>query len=252
MTLTLNDSGGMKIRLQKIIAQAGMTSRRQAEQWITEGKVTVNGKVVTKLGSVADPVEDSIMVRRRAVPTSRDFVYIILNKPRGYLTAERDERGGRTVMDLLKKVKTRVFPVGRLDYNTDGLLLLTNDGVLAEKLLSPKNKIRRSYRVKVRGIPDEKDLNRLRKGVTLDNRATSPVEVKIYRETGKNCFLDMTLVEGKNRHIKKICEKVGHPVIRLKRTEFAKLNLIDLPDGAYRFLTPQEVRSVRSMVPRDG
>ncbi len=252
MTLATNGSVGMKIRLQKIIAQAGMASRRQAEQWITEGKVTVNGKVVTKLGSVADPVEDSIMVRRRAIPSIKDFVYIILNKPKGYLTAERDERGGRTVMDLLKRVKTRVFPVGRLDYNTDGLLLLTNDGALAEKLLAPKNKVPRSYRVKVRGIPDDKDLDRLRRGVPLDNRATGPVEVKIYRETGKNCFLDMTLAEGKNRHIKKVCEKIGHPVIKLTRTGFGKLNLIDLPEGAYRFLTRQEVSSVRSMVPRDG
>jgi pseudouridine synthase len=252
MNLVQKNNGGMKIRLQKIIAQAGMASRRQAEQLITEGKVTVNGKVVTKLGSVADPIEDSIMVRRRALPTARDFIYVILNKPRGYLTAERDDRGERTVMDLLKKVKTRVFPVGRLDFNTDGLLLLTNDGALSEKLLAPKNKIPRTYRVKVRGIPDEKALNRLRRGVPLDNKPTGPVEVKIHRETGKNCFLDMTLYEGKNRHIKKVCEKIGHPVVKLMRTEFGKLNLIDLPEGAYRYLTPQEIRSLRSLVPREG
>lgn len=252
MTTALNASGSSKIRLQKIIAQAGMGSRREAERWIAEGKVTVNGKVVTKPGTVADPAADSIMVGRRAIPTCRDFVYVILNKPRGFLTAERDERGGRTVMELLKKVKTRVFPVGRLDYNTDGLLLLTNDGALAEKILAPKNKVPRAYRVKVRGVPDEKALNRLKKGVPVDNRPTGPIKVKIHRETGKNCFLDMTLVEGKNRHIKKVCEKIGHPVIKLTRTAFGKLNLIDLPEGAYRFLTPKEIRSIRAMVPKDG
>lgn len=241
----------MKMRLQKIIAQAGVASRREAERLIQEGKVTLNGNTVTKPGTLADPASDTIRVGRRLLPSRRDFVYIILNKPRGCLTAERDERGRRTVMDLVKKVRVRIFPVGRLDYNTDGLLLFTNDGALAEKLLDPKNKIPRTYLVKVRGVPQEKTLQKLRRGVRLENQPTCPVQVKIHRVTGKNCFLNLKLVEGKNRHIKNICEKVGHPVVKLHRAGFGNLNLVDLSEGEYRSLTPQEIKSLRSMVPKD-
>lgn len=251
MIPALASPDNMKMRLQKIISQSGIASRREAERLIEEGKVTLNGNTVTKLGTLADPASDTIRVGRRLIPSRRDFIYVILNKPRGFLTTERDERGRRTVMELVKKVRVRIFPVGRLDFNTDGLLLLTNDGALAEKILDPKNKVTRSYIVKVRGTPVEKTLNRLRKGVRIDNRPTSPVEATILRVTGKNSFLNLKLVEGKNRHIKKICEKVGHPVVRLNRTGFGRLNLDNLPVGSYRFLTPQEIKSIRSLVPKD-
>ena len=150
-------------------------------------------------------------------------------------------------MDLIK-VSTRVFPVGRLDFNTQGALLLTSDGALAKKLLDPKYKVPRIYLVKVRGIPDEKSLRRLSRGIRLDNQPTLPLEVEVDRVSGKNCFLKMKIFEGKNRHVKRICEIMGHPVIRLKRTHFGNLNLTGLPLGAYRFLSPREIRSLESMV----
>ena len=162
-----------------------------------------------------------------------------------------DERGRRTVMDLTRNLSSRVFPVGRLDYNTQGVLLLTSDGTLSKKLLDPKYKVPRTYLAKVSGIPDEKTLRRLSRGVRLDNQPTTTLEVEIDRLSGKNCFLKIKVFEGKNRHIKRICEIVGHPVIRLKRTHFGTLNLTRLPIGAYRFLSPREVNSLESLVKKE-
>ncbi|MFQ5449689.1 MAG: pseudouridine synthase [Nitrospinaceae bacterium] len=233
------------MRLQKVIADAGLASRREAERWIAEGKVRVNGSVVRQAGVLADPEQDRIRVNGKLIPPSRDKTYMVLNKPPGCLTTMvKDPRGRRTVMDFLKKVPARVFPVGRLDYHTQGLLLFTNDGNLSRKLLAPKSRVERTYQVKVRGIPEEKALNKLRKGIRLDYQPTAPIQTQVLRITGKNCVLTMKLVEGKNRHIKRVCEKIGHPVIKLKRTHFGKINLTGLPLGAYRFLTPREMRSL--------
>lgn len=194
----------MKIRLQKIIADAGIVSRREAERLITEGKVMVNGKVVTQLGSLADPELDRIKVRGRLIPRIHEKAYLILNKPARCLTTTKDERERPTVMEFVKKAPERVFPVGRLDYHTQGVLLFTNDGETARRLLDPKYRVKRVYLVKVRGIPDEKDLARLRKGVRLDYCPTLPIEVDVIRASGNNCFLTMKLMEGKNRHIKRV------------------------------------------------
>jgi len=153
-------------------------------------------------------------------------------------------------MDLIK-VPARVFPVGRLDYNTQGALLMTSDGALAKKLLDPKYRVPRTYLVKVRGIPDDKTLRRLSRGVALDNQSTAPLEVEVDRVSGKNCFLKMKMFEGKNRHVKRICEAVRHEVIRLKRTHFGNLNLNGLPLGAYRFLSPREIKSLELMVSKE-
>ena len=156
----------MKTRLQKVIADAGLASRREAERWITEGRVKVNGNVVTKLGSTADPFLDEIRARGKLIPRPQGRVFILLNKPANFLTTMgEDERGRKTVMDLIKNIPARVFPVGRLDYNTQGALLLSSDGTLSKKLLDPKYKVPRTYLVKVRGVPDEKTLRRLRRGV---------------------------------------------------------------------------------------
>ncbi|MEC7640615.1 MAG: pseudouridine synthase [Nitrospinota bacterium] len=238
----------MKIRLQKIIAQAGLASRRQAEIWITDGEVSVNGKVEDRLGALADPEKDAIKVGGKLLPASEKKKYLILYKPTLCLTTIKDERNRPTVMELLKKVSVRVFPVGRLDFNTQGLLLFTNDGTLGRKLMDAKNGVIRTYRVKVHGIPTEKDLRRLKKGMQLDNRPTAPIDAKISRVSGKNCFLTLKLVEGKNRHIKRICELIRFPVIKLKRTHFAFLNLNGLNPGEFRYLTAKEVQSLKKLV----
>ena len=239
----------MKIRLQKIIADAGLTSRREAERWMNEGRVKVNGNVVTKLGTTADPLSDEIRVNAKLIPRSQERVFIFLNKPANFLTTMgKDERGRKTVMDLLVNVPCRVFPVGRLDYNTQGALLLSSDGALTKKLLDPKNKVPRNYLVKVRGVPNEKTLRRLGRGVRLDDRPTMPLEVEIDRVSGKNSFIKIKMFEGKNRHVKRVCEVVGHSVIRLKRTHFGNLNLNGLPLGAYRFLSPREIKSLEFLV----
>ncbi len=241
----------MKIRLQKVIADAGLASRREAERWIAEGRVKVNGNVVTKPGTCVDPLSDEVRARGKLVPRAQERVFILLNKPADYLTTMgADERGRKTVMDLIK-VPARVFPVGRLDYNTQGALLMTSDGALAKKLLDPKYRVPRTYLVKVRGIPDDKTLRRLSRGVALDNQSTAPLEVEVDRVSGKNCFLKMKMFEGKNRHVKRICEAVRHEVIRLKRTHFGDLNLNGLPLGAYRFLSPREIKSLELMVSKE-
>ena len=242
----------MKIRLQKVIADAGLASRREAERWITEGRVKVNGNIITKLGTSVDPLSDKVLAHGKLLPRLQERVFIILNKPANFLTTMGDDKRGRkTVMDLIKNLPSRVFPVGRLDYNTQGALLLTSDGVLSRKLLDPKYKVPRTYQVKVRGVPDEKMLRRLSRGVRLDNQPTASLEVKVDRVSGKNCFLKMKMFEGKNRHVKRICEIVGHPVIRLKRTHFGSLSLVGLPLGAYRFLSPREIKSLELIVKKE-
>jgi len=242
----------MKIRLQKVIADAGLTSRREAERWISGGRVKVNGNVVTKLGTTVDPLLDEVRARGKLISRSQERVFILLNKPTNFLTTMgEDERGRKTVMNLIKNIPTRVFPVGRLDYNTQGALLLSSDGALSKKLLDPKYKVSRNYLVKVRGVPDEKTLRRLRRGIGLDNQSTLPLEVEVDRVSGKNSFIKIKMYEGKNRHVKRICETVGHGVIRLKRTHFGNLNLIGLPLGAYRFLTPREIKSLELLVKKE-
>lgn len=240
----------MNERLQKIIADSGIASRHMAERLIAEGKVTVNGKVVTRMGTLADPGEDKIKVRGRLLPPPVEKIYLVLNKPTRCVTTTKDDRDRPTVMEFVKKTRLRVFPVGRLDYHTQGILLFTNDGDLAEKLIDPKYGVKRTYLVKVRGVPDEKDLQRLRKGVRLDNQPTAPVHIEFVRASGNNCFIKMTLTEGKNRHVKRICEKVGHPVVKLSRTHFAFLGLSGLPLGKFRYLAPKEIQSLRALVSR--
>ncbi len=238
----------MTLRLQKIIANAGIASRREAERLIDEGRVSVNGTVVRQQGVLADPDADRIKVNGRLLPAPEKKVCILFNKPRGCLTTVKDDKARPTVMEFFKDLPARVYPVGRLDFNTEGVLLFTNDGDLSKKLLAPKSKVPRTYLVKVRGVPEEKALNRLRRGVRLDNRPTGPMKVHIKRTTGKNSVLSIKLAEGKYRHLKRVCEKVGHPVVKINRIEFGKLNLTGLPLGAYRFLTPKEVRSLNALV----
>ncbi len=236
------------MRLQKIISLAGIASRREAERLIDQGKVTVNGAVIRQQGCLADPEKDKIKVLGRLVPMPEKKVYVVFNKPRGCLTTTKDDQDRPTVMDFINKVPGRIFPVGRLDFNTEGLLLLTNDGNLSKKLLDPSYQVPRTYRVKVRGIPDAKVLGKLAKGIPVDGLPSQPMEASIFRVTGKNSILTLTLREGKNRHIRKVCEKVRHPVVKINRIQFGSIDLTGLPIGAYRFLSPLEVRSLKSLV----
>lgn len=232
-------------RLQKIISKAGITSRRKAEELILEGRVRVNRKVVTELGFKADPDTDRIDVDGEAITFTGPKFYVLLNKPKGFISTLSDNLGRPTVVSLVT-VKGRVFPVGRLDYDAEGVLLLTNDGEFSNRLIHPKYSVPKKYLVKVRNIPDEKTLERMRDGVYLDDGKTRPASVKFVRKTEGNAWLEITVTEGRNRLIKRMCQRVGHPVNKLKRLEFAGIGLGALKPGEWRFLTKKEVEGLSS------
>ena len=233
-------------RINKLLAHAGVASRRGVDALIRDGKITVNGKVVTELGLRIDPGKDSVKVSGRRVPLRAEpHVYFMLNKPRGVVSTVSDPQGRRTVRELLKQIKQRLFPVGRLDYASEGLLLMTNDGDLARDLTHPSTHVPKGYRVKVRGRPDEKALQRLREGVFVDGKKTAPCEVRIEKR-GEHSWLRMTLFEGRNQQIRKMMLAIRHPVLKLKRVSIGGLGLGDLETGQYRPLTPREVERLRS------
>jgi len=236
----------MKERLQKIISRSGVASRRKAENMIVQGRVAVNGQPVTELGARADSAKDVITIDGEAIASPENRVFVILNKPAGCLCTRTDPGNRTTVLDLLKDIAERIYPVGRLDYDTEGLLVLTNDGEFSQKLLHPSSHLARTYRVKVREIPSEKDLDRLRRGILIDRIKTNPAKIKIVDRLQKNCWLEVTLWEGRNRQIKKMFESIGHRTLRIIRTRFGPLELKDLPTGAYRFMTRKELNAVRT------
>src|SRR5690606_22098653 len=213
----------MKARLQKILSTAGIASRRASETLILEGRVTVNGETVTELGTKADPDVDDIRVDGRRVKRPASRRYILLYKPRGYITSRSDPQRRPTVMDLLVTggVRDYVYPVGRLDYDSEGLLLLTSDGDLAERLMHPSHEVEREYHVRVRGVPDRHALDRLAKGIRLDGRKTAPATVSILKviegQGGDGALLSIAIHEGRNRQVRRMCEAIGHPVVRLRR-----------------------------------
>jgi 23S rRNA pseudouridine2605 synthase len=237
----------MEERLQKVIAQAGIASRRHAEQLIVEGRVKVNGKVVTELGTKVQIDKDSISVNGKPLVSVKQKYYILLNKPRGYVTTMSDPQGRKTVADLIKNIPTRLHPVGRLDYDTEGLLLMTNDGELTQALTHPKHEIKKTYSVKVEGIPSTPDLERLAYGVELEDGVTAPAEVGLLDVQDGNGILEITIHEGRNRQIRRMCEAVGHPVIRLKRKRLAFLTLEKVARGRYRHLTTREISELKNL-----
>jgi 23S rRNA pseudouridine2605 synthase len=235
----------MEERLQKIISAAGAASRRASEKLIVEGRVRVNGKVVTELGTKADPNKDHIKVDGKLINPKQPQTYIMLNKPAGYVTTMSDPEGRPTVQDLLKGVKVRVYPVGRLDYNTEGLLLLTNDGDFAHLITHPSHELPKTYLAKIKGMLDDKTAHELEKGVFLEDGKTAPSKVKKVRKEETNSWVEITIREGRKRQVRRMFDRVGRSVIRLKRIRTGNLSLGDLPEGQYRYLTPAEVRALK-------
>ena len=235
------------IRIQKLLSQAGIASRREAERLIKEGRVSVNGKRVTELGTKVDPDKDRVKVDHKLVLLPKK-IYIILNKPKRYITSVQDPEGRPVITDLLPELGSKVFPVGRLDYDTEGLILLTNDGDIAQKLQHPRYKIPRTYLAKIKGTPNEKDLYPITKGIKLDDGLTLPAEVKKIKEGLKNCWVEITVREGKNRLVKRMFERIGFPVLKLIRIRFDGLKLHNLPSGHFRFLNHIEVTRLMKAV----
>jgi 23S rRNA pseudouridine2605 synthase len=235
-------------RLQKIIAAAGIVSRRKAEQLISSGNVQVNGKVVSELGSKADAETDHIRVNGKLLQGAQRHVYLLLNKPKGYVTTMSDPEKRPTVMDLLRGAKGRVYPVGRLDYASEGLLLMTNDGELAHKLMKAASHVPKTYVVKVSGAPKEEAIAKLRAGVSIatdDGKRvrTGPALVRVVKEA-TNPWYEITLIEGRNRQIRRMFETVGHHVEKIKRVRYGPLTL-DVPPGKFRSLTLREIDQLK-------
>ncbi len=239
-------------RIQKVLAKAGIASRREAERMVLEGRVTVNGRVVETLGFKADPLRDHIKVDGKILTRFEPKVTLLLNKPRGYLASVKDPKGRPTVMDLLKNLKWRIYPVGRLDFDAEGLLLLTNDGALANRLAHPKFSIPRTYLVKVIGVPDEKKMTRLRKGVMLEDGKARVLSCSILRQKEKNCWVKVVVTEGRNRLVKRILSAIGHRVLKLKRVQFGPIHLGDLPFGQFRYLNSEEITKLKKLLGRSS
>lgn len=249
-------------RLQKIIAQAGLASRRAAERYIVEGRVRVNGKLIKELGAKADPETDTIDIVGIGVITKQPMAYVALHKPIHTVSTVKDPEKRMTVLDVIQKSRAvgrrayegelpRLFPVGRLDFDAEGLILLTNDGELSNKLLHPRHHVPKTYMVKVQGRVDESNLERLRRGVRLIettgrlSRPTLPAEVSVAKLSKANTWLELTITEGRNHQVKRMLQAVGYNVLRLIRTDFGGISVDPLPAGAWRFLTKAEVHSLK-------
>jgi len=236
-------------RLQKIIAAAGIASRRKAEELIAAGRVQINGTTVTALGTKADPEKDHIRVNGKLLHGAQRHVYLLLNKPVGYVTTVSDPEKRPTVMNLIRGVGSRIYPVGRLDYASEGLVLMTNDGTLAHKLMKAASHVAKTYVVKVSGKPTEESIAKLRGGLSIatdDGRRvrTSPAKIRLVKE-GPNPWYEITLIEGRNRQIRRMFEEVSHHVEKIKRVKYGPLAL-DVPPGKFRALTTKEVDRLRT------
>jgi 23S rRNA pseudouridine2605 synthase len=243
----------MTVRLNKFLAHAGVCSRREADRFIAEGRVRVNDRAVEELGTKVDPARDKVEVNGRVVHAGKEEagtapLYILLYKPAGPVVTVKDPFGRPTVMDLLPKLSARVYPVGRLDADSEGALLMTNDGELAHRLMHPRYGVRKVYEVRVEGEPSEEDLGKLRKGIFLEGRRTAPARVKVVRASGRRALLALEIHEGRKREIRKMFEALGYPVAGLLRVNFAGLTLEGLKPGQWRCLKRQEIERLRKLV----
>ena len=233
-------------RLHKVLARAGIASRRHVEQMMTAGRIKVNGKIVKELGAQIDPDKDHVFVDGRRVKIAADQVgervYFLLNKPVKVLSTAKDEQGRKTVLDVVVGASEgRIYPVGRLDYDAEGALLLTNDGELTNLLIHPKHKVPKIYMVKVKGVPTEEQLAKLRRGIYLEDGPTGPCQIEVIKKAKVNTWVQVILTQGKNRQIKRMFWRIGHPVQRLVRTHFAGISTEGLEIGKYRALTKREL-----------
>ncbi len=230
------------VRLQKYMAQCGVASRRAAEEMILAGRVRVNKTVITELGTKINPDKDKVYVDSKQIAESSKKYYIMLNKPVGYITSAKDQFDRKTVLDLVSDLDARLYPVGRLDYDSEGLIFLTNDGDFTYHLTHPANEVKKKYQVTVSGMVDMDTVWQLRKGVEIDGRMTAPARVEITKQTEGTTDLTFVISEGRNRQIRKMCEAVGHTVIRLRRVAVGNVILGNLPRGKWRHLTPGEIQ----------
>lgn len=237
----------MLIRLQKFLAEANVASRRKAEEMIQAGRVRVNGKTVTELGTKVDDEKDVVEADGKEVMIEGKLVYIMLNKPEGCVTTAHDQFNRRTVLDLVEGVSERIYPVGRLDYDTSGLIILTNDGDLTYRLTHPKHNVAKTYIALVDREPTEEEIHTFENGVVIDGRKTAKARLKVIKQDDVGAYLMIVIHEGRNRQVRKMCEAIGHPVRRLKRTATGKLTLGKLKKGQWRYLTDEEIAYLKSL-----
>lgn len=235
----------MKERLQKYIAKCGVTSRRKAEELIFSGRVKVNGSTVNNI-VIIDEELDKVEIDDCIIKPQEKIVYIMLNKPAGVITSVKDQFNRKTVVDLID-INERVYPVGRLDYDTSGLIILTNDGEVAQRLTHPSRNINKVYIADVDGIPDENEMDSFRRGLRIEDYITSPAEIRIIKKYEKSSRVEVIIHEGKNRQVRKMCEAIGHPVLCLKRVAMGKIELGELPEGNWRFLNEGEIEYLKSI-----
>ncbi|WP_447968107.1 pseudouridine synthase [Nitrospira sp. M1] len=237
-----------EVRLQKVIARSGITSRRQAELLMKQGRVTVNGKAVTVMGTCVDPKRDHIKVNGRHLKPPPPDVFLMVHKPAGYVSTMKDPERRPTIGDLLDKKSVRTFPVGRLDYDSEGLLLLTNNGEIAQACLHPRFHVEKTYLVKIKGQLSENAIKQLEEGLTLEDGPTAPARVRKVRKVAVNSWIEMTIHEGRNHQVKRMLQAVDHLVLKLKRTKFGPLSLGNLSVGNSRHLTDREANALRDLL----
>ena len=234
----------VEIRLQKYLAEAGVASRRKCEELIAMGRVEVNGQVVTVPGTKING-EEMIKVDGRQIRQEQKKVYILLNKPVGYISTSKDQFSRKTVLDLIDAVKERIYPVGRLDYDTSGLIVLTNDGELANRLTHPKHEMQKVYRVMIDGSLKEEDIKSFQTGIAIEDYTTAPAKVKVIETTKKDSIIELTIHEGKNRQVRKMFETLGYAVLRLKRVAVGPIVIEGLEEGKWRYLSKKEIEALK-------